>query len=110
VHYFSFLDFEQQVESFGAAGCGQYDELSADFGSEQQVESFGVADCEQFAEVSVFSQHFAGGASFLPTNFIVTMVPTARIMMRKSKFLQRLFFFFGVQQPSLQSQFCFELS
>jgi hypothetical protein len=57
-------------------------------------------DWGQQAAFSVLSQHFVG----LLTNFTVIIAPAARIMIKKISFVQRLFFFFGVQQPSLQSQ------
>jgi hypothetical protein len=64
-----------------------------------------VSDCGQQVEFSVLSQHFSGDASFLPTNLTVIITPAARMMIIKMIFDQRLFFFFGVQQPSLQPQF-----
>jgi hypothetical protein len=51
----------------------------------------------------------AGCAFCLATNFTVIIVAAARMINRKAIFDQRGFFFFGVQQPSLQPQFGFEL-
>jgi hypothetical protein len=63
--------------------------------------------CGQQVTVVVV-QHAAGALSFLLTNFAAIIAAAARIMTIKATLFQGLFFFLGVQHPSLQPQFCFK--
>jgi hypothetical protein len=94
LHYF--LDWEQQDEPFEGSQTFAHDFL------------FALSAQLTFLDVRL-SVDFTGGISFFPTSLTVIITPAATMITIKISFVQRLLFFLGVQQPSLQPQSCFAL-